>query len=178
MESLIPLFLIALSANVDNIGVGLVYGLKNRRIPYTALWAVTAIGGISSGLAVEGSEWMRQWLPAFLEKGIAGGILILIGLHSWTFSGIKTAYYNALMEKEWWFLAVGLSLNNLGMGMSGGFLGYSSLVFGLLIGLASGCTLYLGCHFGQHFNTTWQKWIHPVGACLLIAMGVYQFWGG
>ncbi|QKG84975.1 hypothetical protein GXN76_11170 [Kroppenstedtia pulmonis] len=178
MESLAALFMLAVASNVDNTGVGLVYGIRNKRIPYGALWAVTIIGGIASGVAAEGSIWLKQWLPPFLESGIAGGILIAIGIRSWNFSSIRSLYYQALLEKEWWFLSVALSLNNIGLGLTGGLLGFHPVIFGLSIGLTSGIALWIGSRIGEKLGkTAWQQWINPLSSLLLIGMGIYQFLG-
>jgi putative Mn2+ efflux pump MntP len=169
------LLILALASNVDTLGVGMAYGLRNRSIPAAALWTIGVVGGVVAGTAVAGGTWLQQWIPLSVSGWIAGVILIAIGSYSWMTSRKRTAYYHALLEREWWFLALGLSANNLAMGLTGGLMGYHPVIFGVCIGLVSNGMLGLGAFLGKRLGSyVGQPWLLQAGGLLLIAIGVFQ----
>lgn len=169
------LLIISIASNVDNLGVGLAYALRGRTIPQAALWLIGLVGGLTAGIAVEGGVWIRQWLPLYVSDWIAGGILILIGIYAWISSRVRVTYYETLIQKEWWFLAAALSINNFSMGLSGGLLGYHSVIFGLAMGLASSLMLWLGNWLGNSLGSKLaHPWVNQAGALLLILIGFSQ----
>nr|WP_281261205.1 manganese efflux pump [Desmospora activa] len=175
IHSIIALVLISFASNVDNLGVGVAYGLRGRVIPPAALGIIGLIGGVIAGIAAEGGMWLKQWFPLYLSDWIAGGILVLIGLYAWVSSHKRATYYHTLVDKEWWFLAIGLSINNFAMGLSGGLLGFHSVIFGLCMGVVSSLMLWLGDRLGQSLGLKLaHPWVNQAGALLLILIGVMQ----
>jgi putative sporulation protein YtaF len=77
----VPALLLALSSNLDNVGVGVAYGIRRVRVPFASnlvIALITGTGTLASMLA-------GQTIGDFLEPrvaGLAGGSL-LIGLGGW-----------------------------------------------------------------------------------------------
>jgi putative Mn2+ efflux pump MntP len=175
MHPLLPLITLSFAANVDNVGVGITYGLGNKQIPYAALLLVAVIGGFASGTADWLSSWLRPVLPGFLLGWMAGFTMLIIGLRSYWTARVRITRYVLVLEKEWWFLALGLSFNNLGMGLTGGLLGYEPASFGLVLGGFSGILLWMGCALGARARRIPSgPWVHYVSGSALILLGLYQ----
>ncbi|BCU80878.1 hypothetical protein JIR001_06610 [Polycladomyces abyssicola] len=176
MHPLLPLIALSFAANVDNVGVGITYGLGNKQIPYAALLLVAVIGGFASGTADWLSSWLRPVLPGFLLGWMAGFTMLIIGLRSYWAARVRITRYATLLEKEWWFLALGLSLNNLGIGLTGGLLGYAPTFFGLVLGGFSGILLWAGCMLGARVRRIFHPgpWLQYISGSALILLGLYQ----
>ncbi|MDR6225160.1 manganese efflux pump MntP [Desmospora profundinema] len=172
---ILTFMLIVFAAHVDTLGVGVAYGLRKRSIPRPAIWVIGVVGGAVAGLAVAGGTWIQQWLPLYISDWVAGGILIAIGAYSWMTSRVRATRIYIQLDREWWFLAFGLSVNNLAMGLTGGLLGYHPVVFGVCIGLMSNLMLWLGAFLGKHIGLmVGHPWVFQAGGLLLILIGVFQ----
>ncbi|GGE30303.1 hypothetical protein GCM10011571_35670 [Marinithermofilum abyssi] len=168
--------LLALASNVDNTQVGLLYGMKERKIPVAAILLAAVSGSMASALANALSKWFLSILPGtYWSTWMGGTVQILLGVRA-LFSVDRTStYFHILLEKKWWFLALGLSINNLGIGLSAGLLGYNPVLFGIVVGMAGGVLLWLGSLLGQKLQTyPLSKWIYPLSALCLILMGLYN----
>ena len=70
---------------------------------------------------------------------------------------------------------MGLSLNNISLGLSGGFLGYPSIVFGTVMGTISGLLIWSSYIVGAYLQSFVLKpWIHQIGSTLLVLIGLYE----
>lgn len=175
MHPLLPLLALSFAANVDNVGVGITYGLGKKQIPYAALVLVAVMGGVASGTADWLSSWLHSILPDFLLGRMAGVTLLIIGLRSCWTARVRITHYAFVLEKEWWFLALGLSFNNLGTGLTGGLLGYEPVSFGLMLGGFSGILLWMGCALGARARRIQPgPWVHYASGSALILLGLYQ----
>lgn len=123
--------LFGLAANLDNLTIGLAYGLQGRRIGPVANLLIAAATTAVTLLALGAGRQIRTLLPADLPN-IAGGAL-LAALAAWNLyherngGAEKSARYasrfaerRAVGVRESLFLAGVLSVNNLGLAVAGG----------------------------------------------------------
>lgn len=73
--NLVAMLLMAISSNLDNIGVGLAYGLRNIRISFSANLLIAAITSAGTFLAMSCGQTVSTWFPLDLAKG-AGSLLL------------------------------------------------------------------------------------------------------
>src|SRR5437016_1204743 len=75
-----PALLLALASNLDNVGVGIAYGMRKVRVPFTSnilIAAITATGTLASVLC---GSTIGRLLSHGLAAILAGGVLIGMGV--------------------------------------------------------------------------------------------------
>lgn len=87
MLPMLSLIVLSFASNVDNIGVGITYGLGKKHIPYI-VQVLSVIGGITSGTVNWLSSWLSPVLPDFLLGWMAEVTLVIIGWR-WVYPGPK-----------------------------------------------------------------------------------------
>jgi len=169
------MILASFAANVDNVSVGINHGAKGERIPLRAIVAVSAVTALFSALTVQLGHWLEGKIPSHYAEWIAGLLLGLVGIRISLAEHNSIAHKGTLLERKWWIFTFGLSLNNLAMGLSGGFLGFHPLLFGTTLGSASGTLLWIGIQIGFRLQSVHTSWIHRLGAATLILIALVQF---
>lgn len=78
--SILPILLIALSSNLDNIGVGVSYGVRKINIPFASNFLIAVVTATGTFLSI----FLGQSVYLFISKGmdglLGGGIIIVAGL--------------------------------------------------------------------------------------------------
>ncbi len=108
---LLTILLLALSCNLDNIGVGLAYGARGIGIPLTSNLLIALITAAGTGLCIVFGQQIFQVLPA--EVGVILGAVLLIGMGFWVIrqefgernrriQQTPAAAPNGLVQKSWW----------------------------------------------------------------------------
>ena len=161
-------------ANVDNVGIGIEHASKGERIPLRALLALFAVTAIFSALAVQLGQWLEGKLPSQYVEWICGILLGFVGLRI-SLSERNASRKNALLERKWWMFTLGLSLNNLSMGLSGGFLGFHPVLFGTTLGGAGSFLLWAGTRIGIRLQSIHIAWMHRLSAAFLVLIAALQF---
>lgn len=189
--NVISSILFAISANADNLVVGLSYGINKIKIRPISNLIISIITVTGTILSMSLSKVIVRFLPVYISSIIGSVILILIG--AWTLFKIlfKKTNLNSILNnpekadkdnsldidrKEAIILAFALSINNMGLGIGASITGlnviitsFFTFVFSLLmirIGHFSG-TNYLSKIFGQRAEV--------VSCLIIIALGVIEF---
>lgn len=195
------LLIIAVTNNLDNIGVRIAYSMRGIRISAPINAWISAITLVISYSAA----YLGTVLSAFLSKQWCSVIamVLLTAIGSWMIlmqclkkvcNGDSGKSYtkdichillkpeNADMDnskhidfKEATLLGVALSLNNVGGGISAGMIGLNSFWVGLLSAALSYIALWSGNHVAEYF----LKWkitdrATVAAGLLLIAIGIEQ----
>ncbi|PZV15095.1 MAG: hypothetical protein DCF20_11810 [Pseudanabaena sp.] len=74
------LLLLAIAANLDNLGVGISYGLQKRYIPVFSNLIIALISTVLTFLAMICGQWLERVLPIWAANGIGASIIIGVGL--------------------------------------------------------------------------------------------------
>ncbi|MFJ7936215.1 sporulation membrane protein YtaF [Sporosarcina sp. NPDC096371] len=165
----------AVSSSIDNLGVGMSYGIRNIHIRLGANLLMTltcflmSIGGITFGV------WLSTILPGMMPMIFAAILLIVIGIrvillakpnhvdHSKENTSMKEILRNPEMadvDKSghigWFeaiFLGVALSANALTNGLGAGLLGLSPLAIALTAAVGSFISIWVGVKLGCRLAT-------------------------
>ncbi len=79
---------LALAANLDNLGVGIAYGLKRTSITPTANLLIALLAGELTFLAMAFGHWVNQVLSASMANAL--GAFLILGVGLWVYFGNHT----------------------------------------------------------------------------------------
>jgi len=201
MNLIFLLVLIGISANLDNLGVGIAYGVRRINIPPLSNLIIAVIAFFIGCLSV----WAGAFIGRFLSDTAANiiGAILIIGVGIWViFSqekkpGVKEIVRNnnspsllaVLQEPELadldqsstisWnetgILGVALSINVLTNGLTAGLWKLGVLPSSLSMALFSYLTIWLGTWLGSRYGARWLGEKASVAAgILLILIGLHQ----
>jgi putative sporulation protein YtaF len=71
--------LLALASNLDNVGVGVAYGMRKVRVPFTSNLLIAAITASGTLLSMLFGNTIGKLLSGGLASVLAGGVLIVMG---------------------------------------------------------------------------------------------------
>lgn len=83
MHKLIPLLILSIAANLDNLGAGIAFGLIKKRIPASANVLIALISAILTYLAMVFGKLLELILPPQMINEL--GAAIIIGVGFWIF---------------------------------------------------------------------------------------------
>ncbi|TBL73068.1 sporulation membrane protein YtaF [Paenibacillus thalictri] len=70
----------ALSSSLDNLGVGISYGIRGIRIGHWANLMIAVICFLFSITGIVGGQWLSRVLPGVLPDLVGAGLLFMIGM--------------------------------------------------------------------------------------------------
>ncbi len=81
LEKFTVIVLLAIAANLDNLGVGIAYGLRGRYISLVSNLTIALISGILTLAAMLFGKWLETFLSARLANDM--GAFLIIGVGVW-----------------------------------------------------------------------------------------------
>lgn len=134
--------LFAVSGNMDNLVVGLSYGIRGIRLGWAAQLLVGIITSSGTAAAMALGKSLLLVLPERTAGSLGGGMILAIGLwgllRGWLERGEEEhAPEKALSWKEAAVLGISLSINNVGLGVG-------ASITGLPLGITVLCSFVLG----------------------------------
>lgn len=167
----------AVSSSIDNLGVGISYGIRKIRIRLSANLLIALICFLMSGAGITFGLWLSKVLPGMFPVIIGAFLLIIIGIRIMLLavprknddSNRKNDYDQPLNSIEgilknpeladkdksgdisWWeagVLGVALSANALTNGLGAGLLGFSALAISLTAAIGSFISVWAGVKLG------------------------------
>ncbi|EIV99694.1 putative sporulation protein YtaF [Thermoanaerobacter thermohydrosulfuricus] len=166
----------AISASIDNFGVGISYGIRNIRI---SLFSNTIIAVISFLFSISGilfGKWLNKILPGSLPGIVGAFLLFIIGLRIILLAvprksssqntqqvSSKTTSIKGILENpeivdldksgeisllEAILLGIALSANALTNGLGAGLLGFSPFAISFTTAIGSLVSVWAGVQFG------------------------------
>lgn len=168
----------ALSSSLDNLGVGITYGIRGIRIGKRSNLIIAAICFLFSIAGIYFGQWISKVLPGILPVVLGAVILFIIGIRiillAWPRNKASMEQENEPIAKskgikgilknpesvdfdrsneiglgEAFILGIALSANALTNGLSAGLLGLSPLAISLTAAVGSFVTVWFGVHLGR-----------------------------
>ncbi len=81
ISPILTIFLLAISCNLDNVGVGIAYGARGIGIPLASNVLIAVITAAGTGVCIVFGQQIFQVLPG--EVGVILGAVLLIGMGVW-----------------------------------------------------------------------------------------------
>jgi putative sporulation protein YtaF len=86
---LFSIILISLGANLDNLSIGLSYGMRKIRIPIIAIIIISLLSGLFTLISCLAGHLLSDVIPNYFSNIIGGGIIIFVGVWIITASFLK-----------------------------------------------------------------------------------------
>lgn len=203
MTGFTQLLLIGVAANLDNLGVGVAYGVRRIKVPPVPNLIIAAVAFGFTWVSV----WFGGYIARFLSDLVANslGALLLIAVGIWVMAAqwrqreptpqpqpaafspsvvdvwqqperADSDRSGAISIRESLVLGVALSINCFTNGFTAGLWKLGALSTSLSTASFSYLALWLGAWLGVRYAARWlgNKATFAAG-CLLILLGLHQF---
>ena len=147
MSSILDSILLSLSTNLDNLAIGVAYGLRQWVVPTSANLAIAILSGISTLAAMYLGDVISHILPSNITGVLGSLILILIGIGSiWETLTSSSSQPQMLTQDQTEFslishprlglkqailLGLALTLTNFGTGVGAGMAQFNLILTSL-----------------------------------------------
>jgi putative Mn2+ efflux pump MntP len=177
---------LGISANTENLPVGLAYGVRGVRIGLARNIMIAVVTTVATLLPLTAGRGLRGYMPPEVPDIVAGSLLIALGFFNiWIEShkageepqvpvGRRTKE-KSLSFRETLVLAGALSINNIGLGFAGGFAGLDHGPVALCVGGFSILLLWLGewlSRMAAFPLSSRFSWLRLDGNLLIVAIGI------
>lgn len=187
--------LIGIAANIDNLGIGLTFGVRSTKVPLLSNIIIAMLSMVTTYLAMSVGMYFSGLISSLWGNLIGGLIIVLIGIWGLRSSLIRrrVSIHNKaddtnriadISDKDGdhiisWVestsLGFALSLNCIATGLGAGASGVSPLFSALSVGLLSLLTIDMGVRMGSRITKSWfGEYSDLLGCILLIVIGLYE----
>ncbi|RYL95915.1 hypothetical protein EWI07_00595 [Sporolactobacillus sp. THM7-4] len=180
--------LIALASSIDNLAVGLSYGIQGKKITNTANGLMAAIALVMSLLALFSGRLIGYAVPESAAGILSGTIILFIGL--WTLAGtfrrkkssakileanqVDKDHNNVITSNEVIWLSIALSLNAVGAAFGAGVAGLNPYWVLLSVCVLSFISVSIGQSLGlKGHRSNLGSMTELIAAAILIVLGMY-----
>ncbi len=190
MEVLLASTLLSLSTNIDNLAVGMAYGMRHLTIGILANLTIALLSGISTFVSMSAGDWIGQLLPENLVQLCGSGVLIAIGVlaigeivQSPEDRQAEQLHHNGsdrdrLSWQKALILGLALTLTNFGTGVGAGIAQLDIHLTSICSFLSSLLTIGGGAWLGRILTSQLSKhWLQLLSGILLIGLGTYEYFG-
>ena len=201
MKTILHLLFLSIAANLDNLGVGVAYGVKRIKVPPLSNLIIAVIAFIFGCVSVFTGSWIGRFLNDTTANTI--GAILIIGVGLWMMRPKKLQFilernplrsetsliikilhepevadsdHSALISwQESILLGVALSLNVCTNGISAGLWRLNAIYTALCMAIFSYITIAFGIILGLRYGSRWlgNKATFAAGI-LLILIGIRQ----
>jgi putative sporulation protein YtaF len=198
----LSIIVIGLTANLDNLGIGVSFGAKRTKISFLSNLIIAALSMVAAFLSISFGNIISSYVPPKIANWTGSILIILIG--AWSIkSSIKSQiglYHeeplteeegisallrnpskadidgnNVISWRESFTLGFALALNCIASGLGVGVSGLSPVASTLSIGLFSLITVEIGMRVGNQIAMTWfGKYTNVIGGTLIVGIGIYE----
>ncbi|BBN98342.1 manganese efflux pump MntP family protein [Sporolactobacillus terrae] len=183
------ILLIGIAASIDNFAVGLTYGIKGKKITFSANLFMAAVALTASLITLFAGAALGFVFPEFMANLISG--LIILGIGVWSLiSGIRQKakpsrtipqaeqidrdQNNLISFNETIWLSFALSFNAMGTAFGAGIGGLSPAAVALSVAVLSFLSIEAGQRFGlKKLRTRIGALSEYAASILLICIGIY-----
>lgn len=183
----ITIILVGMAANLDNLGIGLAYGVKKTKVPFTSNVTIAIVSMIVTYLSVLLGGVLIEFISQHKASIVGSVLLCLIGLYTIVSNKFTCAESEGSLEKidkdqnniisikEAFVLGLILSLNCIAGGIGIGANGISAIWTVISIGFFSILTFAIGGHFGFMLSKTFiGKHSTLISGMILIGIGILE----
>jgi putative sporulation protein YtaF len=200
MNGLFHLFLLSIAANLDNLGVGVAYGVKRIKVPPLSNLIIATIAFLFGCISVIAGTYIGHFLSDATANAI--GAILIIGVGIWVMLPPKKVsakedaithdpplFIEILHEPEqadrdhsavisWQesiLLGVALSINVFTNGISAGLWKLDVIATAFSMAVFSYATIWIGTWLGSRYGARWLGNKANIAAgILLILIGLHQ----
>lgn len=183
--NVLPVLILAISSNIDDLGVGFSLGLRGRKPSVLIITVVAIVSGLTmmvgmmlgSTVAVLISESIASFISALVFAGVAVWFLLDDDDNELaTAEEVAATLEPALLPtlKRGVVLGIALGVDSVVIGFSGGLAGYSILYASVLAALTSWSLIYAGSRLGYLASKKAGKYGPFIAAALLFALAIKE----
>lgn len=196
--SIIASIVISISSNIDNIGVGISYGVKGKKFNIPSNITISLVTGVVTYLSMLFGSYIGRLINVEYTDICAGLLLILLGGVSFIDGGItkKLNIDRAIFGSRWSVLtkndyesdgnycvgyketiaiATILSINNIGNGVAAGLAGLNSLVTTVFVMIFSVVSICIGVAMGFRVRLFYMKINYErISGLILVCLGLCE----
>lgn len=193
--------LYSLSSNLDNLVIGIAYGVKKIKIGLISNLIIATVTSIGTLISMSVGKFISGFLPTSLTNMLGAVIIMLLGLYFLIQSILKLipkSYSNSLALKnvdeimdyaeksdsdnsgtlnikEAFVVSLGLMLNNLGTGLAASITGVNVSITVICTFILSIALLMLGKSIGHNIlGFICGKYAPLISGVLLIILGIFE----
>ncbi|MDU1006698.1 MAG: sporulation membrane protein YtaF [Clostridium butyricum] len=193
--------LYSLSSNLDNLVIGIAYGVKKIKIGLISNLIIATVTSIGTLISMSVGKFISGFLPTSLTNMLGAVIIMLLGLYFLIQSILKLipkSYSNSLALKnvdeimdyaeksdsdnsgtlnikEAFVVSLGLMLNNLGTGLAASITGVNVSITVICTFILSIALLMLGKSIGHNIlGSICGKYAPLISGVLLIILGIFE----
>lgn len=180
---LLSILLFSFSSNLDNLVIGLSYGIRKIPIRAGANLLISSLIFLFTTLAVELGESCVAFLPADFSAALGSAIMIVMGCWGLRRFFKKRARHEKplpcaaapLRLRAAFLLGLALCLNNIGLGVGAGFAGLPALPCAGAAFVFSFAFLLAGNKIGNsRLSRLTGRFAEPLANLIMICLGVYE----
>jgi putative sporulation protein YtaF len=202
MALILSALLFSFSSNLDNLVVGIAYGIKKTKIGTIANLVIAVVTSIGTFLSMSVGAYISKFLPLSVANSLGALAIIILGLYFVILSIIKLVNNTKSKElalkditdtveyaensdidnsgdismKEALLVASGLTFNNLGTGVAASITGVSIQFTVIATFVLSILIIILGESIGNHvLGKFFGKYAPLFSGILLIILGIIEF---
>lgn len=201
MAVFLSALLYSLSSNLDNLVIGIAYGVKKIKIGLISNLIIATATSIGTLISMSVGKFISGFLPTSLTNMLGAVIIMLLGLYFLIQSILKLipkSYSNSLALKnvdeimdyaeksdsdnsgtlnikEAFVVSLGLMLNNLGTGLAASITGVNVSITVICTFILSIALLMLGKSIGHNIlGSICGKYAPLISGVLLIILGIFE----
>lgn len=194
--------LVSLSFNLDNIVIGIAYGIKKIRIGLSANLIIALVTAAGTFLSMAAGQYISDFLPVGFANGLGAVIMELFGLYFvvqsiFTLKKNKKSKELALKDvpdmleyaeksdlnhngsisiKEAVLVGLGLMVNNLGTGIAASITHIGAFATAAATFFISLLTLSFGNYLGKRaLGNLVGKYASLISGCILVLLGILEY---
>jgi putative sporulation protein YtaF len=202
MALILSALLFSFSSNLDNLVVGIAYGIKKIKIGAIANLIIAVVTSIGTFLSMSAGAYISKFLPLSVANSLGALAIIILGLYFVILSIIKLVNNTKSKElalknitdmveyaensdldnsgdismKEALLVAFGLTFNNIGTGVAASITGVSIQFTVIATFVLSILIIILGESIGNHvLGKFLGKYAPLFSGILLIILGIIEF---
>lgn len=214
---ILTMVLLALALNIDALGAGTAYGMRNIKLPLNSLLIISCMSAAAITLSMLAGHALSAYVSETFAHYLGGTLLVVIGAwvlyqslrdHKSDFKEIEQEENSGpvvqirikslglviqvlreptradldrsgvISPTEAILLGLALAMDAFVAGFAVSMLGFSVLLTATIVGIGHLVLAYAGVLLGKGFATTAiGRQLSVIPGCILIVLGLFQFYG-